>query len=1143
MTVNRLLVANRGEIAIRIFRAAADLDIATVAVHSEDDAHSLHLTHASAAVRLDGSGPAAYLDIDQIVAAAVDTGCDALHPGYGFLAENPALARRCAERDITFVGPTIDQLELFGDKVAARDAALRTGVPVLPGTDGAITKADAHEFLDSLGPGAAMMLKAVAGGGGRGTRAVSQAAEIDDAFERCTAEAGAAFGNGSLYAEQFIPHARHIEVQIIGDGSGEVAQLGERECSIQRRFQKVIEIAPAHNLNAAVRDQIIDSSVRLARTVRYRSLGTFEFLVDATEGSHVFAFIEANPRLQVEHTVTEAVTGIDLVQAQLQLAAGETLPGLALTQDRVPTARGVAIQTRVNMETLTADGATHPTGGTLTAFAPPLGPGVRTDTFGYVGYTTSPAFDSLLAKVIVHSSTDSFPRAVARTARALSEFQIDGVATNLPFLQNLLAHPDFAAGRIDTRFLDDHIVELVPDADAGAPQPQRFIAPDADSGGFAGARIDSADPLAVLDHGQTSPGAADASDSSSGLRQTVPSHAAPAAPIAGPAGSLPVLAPVQGTIVSLLVGEGDIVHQGQPIAIMEAMKMEHVIPADRSGYVRALAVTPGDTVFDGHPLLFIEAADVGDADRASAETVDPDHIRPDLQEVFDRHNLTLDAARPEAMRKRHDRGYRSVRENLEALIDPGSFIEYGSLVIAGRRLRSDLSDLIPDTPADGLVAGIGRVNGALFPDDTARTMVISYDYTVLAGTQGMKNHYKKDRMFDLADRCQLPVIVFAEGGGGRPGDSDNLTPAGLDVRAFTLWSQLSGRVPMIGIANGRCFAGNAAILGCCDVIIATAGSTIGMGGPAMIEGGGLGVFRPEEVGPMDVQVPNGVVDIAVQDEAEAVTVAQQYLSYFQGAVSEWEAPDARALRHIVPENRLRIYDMRQIIQGIADVGSVLEIRAGFGHGMITAFLRVEGRPLGVIANNPAHLAGAIDSDAADKAARFLQLCDAFDIPVLSLVDTPGMMVGPEVEKTALVRHCCRLFNTGANLTVPLFSIIVRKSYGLGAGAMVGGGSRQPFFTVTYPTAEFGGMGLEGQIKLGYRKELAAIQDLSERRAAYENMVAKAYENGKAINTASFFEVDDVIDPAESRRWISTALRSIPAPSPRNHKKRPNIDTW
>jgi acetyl-CoA carboxylase carboxyltransferase component len=435
------------------------------------------------------------------------------------------------------------------------------------------------------------------------------------------------------------------------------------------------------------------------------------------------------------------------------------------------------------------------------------------------------------------------------------------------------------------------------------------------------------------------------------------------------------------------------------------------------------------------------------------------------------------------------------------------------------------------------------VNADLFGPERARCMVLSYDYTVLAGTQGLQNHRKKDRMFELAHSLRTPVVFFTEGGGGRPGDTDGAGVAGLDCLAFSLWAGLSGLVPLVGINSGRCFAGNAALLGCCDVVIATANSNIGMGGPAMIEGGGLGVFRPEEVGPMAVQVANGVVDLAVEDEVEAVAVAKRYLAYFQGETDAGDAADPRLLRHVIPENRLRVYDVRRVVELLADTGSVLELRRGFGPGMVTALARVEGKPLGIIANNPTHKAGAIDSDGADKATRFMQLCDAFDLPILFLCDTPGIMVGPEVEKTALVRHAARMFVTAGSLEVPFFTIVLRKGYGLGAQAMAGGSFKAPIFTVSWPTGEFGGMGLEGAVKLGYRSELAALEDPAERRALYDEMVERMYTHGKAVNMSSVFEIDDVIDPVDSRRWILRALASAPAPGPRSGKKRPCIDPW
>jgi acetyl-CoA carboxylase carboxyltransferase component len=530
---------------------------------------------------------------------------------------------------------------------------------------------------------------------------------------------------------------------------------------------------------------------------------------------------------------------------------------------------------------------------------------------------------------------------------------------------------------------------------------------------------------------------------------------------------------------------------------------------------------------DGEP-----AADVAAEPHADGE-------RADLQAVRKRHEIGLDAARPEATAKRHDRGRRTARENLTELLDPDSFVEYGPLVFAAQERRRSREELIARTPADGLIAGVGDVDGM-------RCVAMSYDYTVLAGTQGMRGHLKKDRLFELAERRRLPVVLFAEGGGGRPGDIDMPIVAGLDCRAFNLFACLSGLVPLVGIASGNCFAGNAALLGCCDVVIATEDSSIGMGGPAMIEGGGLGSFQPAEVGPIEMQYANGVVDLRVADDRAAVAVAKRYLSYFDGdaTVDDVRVPDQRLLREIIPERRRQIYDVRLVLDGLFDEDSVLELRRGFGAGIVTALARVDGRALGVVANHPPHLGGAIDADGADKAARFMALCDAFELPLLFLCDTPGFMVGPAAEQTATVRHFARMFVTGANLTVPTGTIVLRKGYGLGAQAMAAGGFKAPLFTVGWPTSEFGGMGLEGAVRLGMKRELEAIEDPTERERVFEATVTAAYEHGQGVNMAAYGEIDDVIDPADSRRWIATLFdESTSQWQRREGKKRPNIDTW
>ncbi|MGP0101302.1 MAG: carboxyl transferase domain-containing protein [Solirubrobacteraceae bacterium] len=612
-----------------------------------------------------------------------------------------------------------------------------------------------------------------------------------------------------------------------------------------------------------------------------------------------------------------------------------------------------------------------------------------------------------------------------------------------------------------------------------------------------------------------------------------------------------VTAPFAGVVVAIPHAREEQVGAGSALVVLEAMKMEHEVIAEIDGVVRALAVAVGDAVQEGQLLLTLASSPAsspegeGEPGAGTGAGVNdqrpparrPDGERADLRAVRERHEIGLDAARPEAVARRRERGRRTARENLADLLDANTFVEYGPLLFAAQERRRSREELIARTPADGLVGGVGRVEGR-------QCVAMSYDYTVLAGTQGMRNHAKKDRLFELAERRRLPVVLFAEGGGGRPGDVDMPIVAGLDCRAFALFAQLSGLVPLVGIASGYCFAGNAALLGCCDVVIATEDSSIGMGGPAMIEGGGLGVHEPGDVGPIDVQHANGVVDLRAADDADAVALAKRYLSYFGGAAQPGAVADQELLRELIPEQRKRVYDVRRVLATLFDEGSVLELRDGFGPGMLTALARVDGRPLGVVANDPTHLGGAIDADGADKAARFIQLCDAFDLPLLFLCDTPGFMVGPDAERTATVRHFARMFLGGANVSVPTGTIVLRKGYGLGAQAMAGGGFKAPLFTVAWPTSEFGAMGLEGAVRLGMRRELDAIEDEHERERVFEQLVAAAYERGEGVNMAAYGEIDDVIDPADSRRWIATLFdehsgdwRAHPG------KKRPNVDAW
>ncbi|MGB8206385.1 MAG: carboxyl transferase domain-containing protein [Mycobacterium sp.] len=1060
--MTRLLIANRGEIALRIIRTATELDLGTVAVYAEDDADSPHVHAADEAIGLPGAGPAAYLDHAAILAAAKKSGAELIHPGYGFLSEQPEFARACTTAGYTFVGPDAAALELFGNKSAARRAAVAAGVPVLPATDGPSSVEDIRAFLAAHENG--IVIKALAGGGGRGMRIVRGAEQIDDAYRQCAAEAQLGFGDSALFAEAHLANARHIEVQVVATPSRALA-LGDRDCSIQRRYQKLVEIAPAQGISTTLRRDLHRAAARLCAQADYRGLATVEFLVAGEQ----FVFLEVNPRIQVEHTVTEEVTGIDLVAVQLRIAVGAAFHQLRLPAGIVadgqevvgaPAAvRGIAIQTRVNMESMGADGSVLPTAGTLTVFSPPTGPGVRVDTFGRPGLTPSPRYDSLLAKVITRVRGSSFSAAVRKAQTALDEFGIEGIRTNIGFLREILSHSQTHSGPVTTGFVDENLSTLV-----GAVQSRRSEPRVASIELYPGEEV---------------------------LR-----------------------AQLAGTVVEAATEDAEFA-AGAQLVVLEAMKMQHVLTApDAVRTVRTL-VMPGQVVGTGDPLVVFTRTGE-DAEAQGVADLDLDRARADLDEVRRRHVVTLDEGRPAAIAKRHKQNRRTARENIADLVDPGSFVEYGALTLAAQRSRRSEEDLIANTPADGLVAGLATIGGA-------EAVVLSYDYTVLAGTQGMRNHAKTDRVFDLAARRKLPVVLFAEGGGGRPGDTDLANIAGLDVPTFRTLGALSGQVPLVSIVSGRCFAGNAALAGTCDVIIATPDANIGMGGPAMIEGGGLGEYRPEDIGPIDVQRRNGVVGLVARDEAHAVSLAKQYLSYFHGKLDDWEAPDPRRARHVVPENRLRAYDVHHAIESVVDVGSVLELRSDYGVGVVTALVRVEGAAFGLLANSSHHLGGAIDAEAADKIADFLTLCESFGLPIISLCDTPGFMVGPDAEIHAAVRRFSRLFIVGARLTVPFGVIILRKGYGLGAMAMAGGSFLAPEFTVAWPTGEIGGMGLEGAVRLGFSKELAAVIDPIERQHLFEKLVEAAYRHGKALTSATTFELDDVIDPADSRAWITRLL--------------------
>ncbi|NNF53498.1 MAG: biotin carboxylase [Acidimicrobiales bacterium] len=577
-------------------------------------------------------------------------------------------------------------------------------------------------------------------------------------------------------------------------------------------------------------------------------------------------------------------------------------------------------------------------------------------------------------------------------------------------------------------------------------------------------------------------------------------------------------APLIGTVLRL-PELGETIAAGQPVVVIESMKMEHVVATPEPCRVTAVLVAAGDQVADGQGLVRVQYVGsmahppLVDEETANGALLGEAGGALHVEEVLRRRGFGLDQNRQTAVAKRHASGRRTARENIAHLCDADTFVEYGPLVLAAQRQRRTKDELIVKTPADGLVGGIGAIRGV-------RCVVMTYDYMVLAGTQGYQNHRKKDRLFELAERLELPVVILTEGGGGRPGDTDGVTVAGLDCLAFALLAKLTLTLPVIGINTGYCFAGNAALFGMCDIRISTEDSYVGMAGPAMIEGGGMGVVAPREIGPVADQTRNGVIDIVVADDAAAVESAQQILAFAAGKISpSFERPDSTGLALTVPANRRQVYDMRRLLAGVFDMDSTVELRPDFGKSVITAMTRLDGRPLVVVASNSAHLGGAIDADAASTISRMLALAQKYELPVAFFCDTPGFMVGPHEERAGLVKAAGDLFVAGAALSVPFITVVTRKGYGLGAQALAGGSFKAPVATIGWPTSEFGAMGLEGFVKLGFRDELAAIEDDGERELRYQEMVAKMYEAGKGLSMADHFEIDDVIPPAETAKWL------------------------
>jgi acetyl/propionyl-CoA carboxylase alpha subunit/acetyl-CoA carboxylase carboxyltransferase component len=1069
----RILVANRGEIAIRIMRAAAELGLQTVAVHPDDDERSLHVLRADAAYRLRGQGASAYLDIDQVIEAARATGSTLIHPGYGFLSENAELARRCDRDGLTLVGPGPRVLDLFGDKGQARRLATEHDVPVLPGTTGATTLQQVQAFAAEHG---AVMLKAVAGGGGRGMRAVPAGGDIAEAFERCSSEAAQAFGIGDLYVERLLIRPRHIEVQVIGDGRGGVSHLWERDCSIQRQQQKVVEVAPSPNLAPQLRDQLLASALRLASAVGYRGLGTFEFLVLGRE----FWFIEANPRLQVEHTITEEITGVDLVQAQIRIALGETLADLGLSEP--PEIRGASIQARLNLETLSDEGLVIPGAGTLGTFVIPSGPGVRVDTFGYPGYTTSLRYDSLLAKVIVRA--DDFPTAARRAYLAVSEFRVEGAPTNRALLQGVLKHPDFLRGNWNTGFIPDHLTELLQ-----SDHRDRFFSAESKSGD-RGAAI---------------------------------------APPEVPAGLAVVLSPLPGTVLTVDVALGDRVAVGSRVAVLEAMKMEHVVRAESAGVVRAVLVAPGDTVPPGAGVVALEPADVSAAEHAIPAGPDADRAdwSAEVAEIERRRRAALAMGGRERVDRQHAAGRLTVRERVDAFADDGSFQEIGALTAFVN--YSESGALVSEQPAN-FVAGTARVRG--------RKVVVGADDFTVRGASGDGAVYAKQIFLErYAGDMRLPMIRLMEGASGG-GSVKMVSDAGYTyVPVLPGWDAVVDNlslVPVVSACLGPTVGLGAARAVMSHLTIAVAGKgQVFTAGPPVVRGGTGEVLTPEQLGGADVHRHSGAVDRFVSSEREAFDVIRAFLGYLPDSVFELppvivnDDPVERRdefLLSAIPRNRREAYLAAPILDAIFDEGSVFPY-ATFGDSTITALARLDGHPVGVLAADPAQGA-TMSVEGATAVTRLVDLCETFHLPLVSLTDQAGVTIGLAAERRGTIRYGARAITAVYQARVPQAEIILRRVYGVGGAGIVNRHATSRSWA--WPSGDWGSLPAQGGIEAAFRAELAAASDP-------EAMIARIREHLAAVaspfRTAERFGVQDLIDPRDSRRllcdWVRDAYRVLP----------------
>ena len=1133
--LKRVLIANRGEIAIRIAKAAAGLGMESVGVYAPVDALSLHTRCTTEARELNGGGPVqAYLEAEALVGIAVAAGCDCVHPGYGFLAENAPFAALCAAEGIAFVGPRPEALALFGDKVRARTLARSLGIPVVSGSGEPLTSAqDAAEAAEAIGY--PVMLKATAGGGGRGMRTVESAHDMPAAFDRCQGEAQAAFGDASLFVEKLVQQPRHIEVQILADSDGSAVHLHERDCSVQLRNQKLIEVAPAPGLDEALRQRLLGDAIKLAEGADYLNAGTVEFLVSPEAGEHYF--IECNPRIQVEHTVTEQVTGIDLVEAQFRIAAGASLADLGLAgQAAVGTPRGFAVQARV-----TVQGA-----GTISAYKEPSGPGVRVDAAGYLGYAPPPEFDPLLAKVVGTANFGApFAAAVERTRRALAEFHIAGLPTNLATLQAILAHPDLLGGDARTNLL--------------TKQPN-LLSPPSDADRRNGA-------LALLEQqaGTLNPASVAA-----------PSQASGAPSLALEDGQIAVECPMTGSVVEMRAAEGATVAAGDTLIVISAMKMESEVQAPCSGVVaQALALKPGDGVWAGQALAAITPA-AGEQpsieQRRDAESWAPLMAEVAAIQRLAHERLQPDSEEPGVVRQRR-RGKLTCRERIDLLLDEGSFQEVGSL--AGFPSYDEDGNISAFTPANH-VGGWGRIDGR-------PAVVCADDFTSRGGHADGAIGAKSTHLDRLSLEMRTPSVRLLDGssGGGsvaamvpqqrREGESAAKESSGA-IKAgrprvaggggsflpphlgSSMYAEHLSTVPVVNVLLGSVVGIGAAkaVLGHFSVMVRDIAQLFVAGPPVVSHAMGYDITK-EELGGWHIHCRNGSVDNLAETEEEAAALTKRFLSYLPSSVYEPppvqtadpnDPPDRRdeELFTLIPRKRTTTFDMRKAIRLLTDKDSFLEIGPLWGTDQITGLARMNGHPVGVLASDSQHAnGGALTADGCSKLTRHQDLCDLFHLPILNLVDNPGFAVGLEHETAGTIRRGGEWMIASAQATVPIFTVLMRRSFGVAGNNFASPRSR-PSMRVAWPAADVGGIPPEGGIEAAYKRQLAEAEDP---RALRDELMARIESARGPIGPLSKFQIEELIDPRDTRRmiceWVRTAYRIVTQPArlmPRTLQFRP-----